>query len=231
MIIWIYPILNIALAISILIAIIVFFRSTKQKLNTAEPSATKSSGDLLVPGSNNDKQAETTNISAADHFDDKLESTNGERRTLLDKLSEVSEKIESLRPAIEKENENSLQSITLLELEGIKKQLDNLNAKGLAKQARQLSPGDKNFIEQNISHLSSEIETKINNMERVGIQIEEVGKTSDAQHNEIMRKLRDMLDAQGYKECKTCGNATVPKNAVFCPQCAGKEFTAVNTLT
>lgn len=85
------------------------------------------------------------------------------------------------------------------------------------------------LLDQEFSRLPASILPKFNDALDGSVHIEELNNTVSSTLERYLRSLRDFLEAQGYKECKTCGEAAVPKNAVYCPQCSGTEFTASNT--
>lgn len=169
---------------------------------------------------------DTLNSQPAGKSPDISQPFEGDRQLLSDVFSKLKEQNEVLNQI--KDQMNELKAINSTpygfsdELLGALKQIPTIlsiiQSLQLSESRQTLSQNERQFFEQEFSQLAAQLGAKMNSVLTNSVQIDEIRKALDSQNNEFLRKLREVLDAHGYKECVNC-QSEVPKNAKFCPQC------------
>lgn len=133
--------------------------------------------------------------------------------SLKEQIAQISEQVEK----ISQPSEVFLKAIPSFDT--IKDALETGLALKTAIEASSLSDSDMQFLRENFLQLANRIDATVINASSEDLQTAKLSKALSAQLDKFLQKMKDILDAQGYKECVNCYYSIVPKNAKYCPNC------------
>lgn len=154
-----------------------------------------------------------------------------DQHLIIEELSKLTLQIDALNKILQKNAQSSDLTAKIFDsLDILPTILNLLQTLKSTENGKILNADDKDFIKQTLSDFSQVIERKIREKQKAELPLTELAQSFDAKGDDIIKRIKDLINAQGYKTCVNCGTAAVPKNAVFCPQCAGKEFVTISNL-
>lgn len=135
-------------------------------------------------------------------------------------FDDLKERFAEIRERLEKTSQPSELVLKAADsLDAVKTILEIVQALKTTEHVQVMRDSDKQFFKESLSWFINDVNAAIQNSSIGDVQMEKLSKTLNAQYDQFLHKLNDVLNNHSYKECPSCHNVAVPKGALVCPWC------------